>query len=117
MTITAGIDAGMRHLVGRVGRVRLCAWRAGLLMCEVVLPPPSPLPRVLRNGRLSWPHLREIDRIPTALWVPTGALQASRPEFRPPEGMSTAVGGAFAMDASCLEATNMHTGSQLTCGI
>jgi hypothetical protein len=27
VTITAGIEAGMRHLVGRVGRVKRFAWR------------------------------------------------------------------------------------------
>ena len=92
--LNAGVDAGMRHLVGRVGRVRRCAWRAGRLMCEVVVPPPPPMPVVNRDGHVSWPRLRAIDQIPTALWVPAGALQVPSPSFRPPEGMSTAAGPA-----------------------
>jgi hypothetical protein len=74
VTITSDIDAGMRHLVGQFDRVRRCAWRAGRLMCQVLLPPPAPVPAVHPNGRVSRPHLRAIDRIPTALWVPAEAL-------------------------------------------
>jgi hypothetical protein len=114
VTITADIDVGMRHRVGQVGRVRRCTWRAGVLMCEVVLPPPEPLPRVHRNGHMSWPQLRAIDRIQTALWVLSGALEAPPPSFGPPEEVNAHGGGADAIDASCSAATNMPTGSQPT---
>lgn len=48
--VSAGVDAGMRHLVGRIGRVRRCAWWAGRLMGELVLPTLTALPLVRHNG-------------------------------------------------------------------